>query len=122
MSQFIKRSAGEVPVYTPPGHDDTFNRRLLGPADGCQHIELIVGEMGSSGHAEPHFHTEFEQSMYLLEGVLRVYGADGAEVTMQPGDAIYFPVGCEHKVVCETPRAKFLVIYTPPRQSSKEKV
>ena len=122
MSKFIKVSVNEVPVYTPPGHDDTYNRRLFGPDDGCQYFELIVGEMGRTGHAEPHAHSEFEQSMYMLEGLLRVYGDDGLEVTLEPGDAIYFPIGCEHKVVCETPQARFLVIYTPPRQSSKEKV
>ena len=119
---FVKNSVNKVPVYTPPGHDDTFNRRLIGPDEGAKNVELIVGEMGRSGHAVPHTHYEFEQSMFVLEGELEVTGSDGTVVMLEPGDAILFPVGCEHKVVCVTEKSKFLVIYTPPRQASKEKV
>jgi quercetin dioxygenase-like cupin family protein len=119
---FVKASEGRVPVYTPPGHDDTFNRRLIGPTDGAQHVELIVGEMGRSGHAVPHAHAGFEQSMYMLEGKLEVTDSAGKQVFLEPGDSVFFPIGCEHKVVCVTEKSKFLVIYTPPRQSSNEKV
>ena len=119
---FVKASYADVPVYTPPGHEDTFNRRLLGPHNGAKNVELIVGEMGRSGHAVPHAHAEFEQSMFMLEGKVEVTGSDGTVVTLEPSDAILFPVGCEHKVVCITEKTKFLVIYTPPRQASNEKV
>ena len=119
---FVKASESKVPVYMPPGHGDTYNRRLIGPADGAKHVELIVGEMGRTGHAVTHTHTEFEQSMYMLEGKLEVSDSAGNKVFLEPGDSIFFPIGCEHKVVCLTEKSKFLVIYTPPRQSSKEKV
>lgn len=119
---FVKASVDKVPVYTPPGHADTYNRRLIGPDNGANNIELIVGEMGRTGNAVPHTHHEFEQSMFMLEGKLEVTGSDGTMVTLEPGDSILFPIGCEHKVVCMTETSKFLVIYTPPRQASKEKV
>lgn len=121
MNKYIKVSSSDVPVYTPPGHDDTYNKRLIGPHNGAQHIELILGEMGCTGHAEPHYHSEFEQCMYVLTGRLNVTG-DGDAVALEAGDAILFPKNSTHKVVCETDKATFLVIYTPPRESSGEAV
>ncbi len=121
MKTYKKVSLQDVPVYTPPGHDDTYNRRLVGPKDGAEHVEVIVGEMGKSGHAVPHSHAEFEQCMYMLSGVLRVTG-DGDEVVLEKDDFIIFPKGSAHKVVCETEKATFLVIYTPPREASSEAV
>ncbi len=121
MKIYKKISLKDVPVYTPPGHGDTYNRRLIGPRDGAEHVEVIVGEMGRTGNAEPHFHKEFEQCMYMLSGVVRVSG-DGEEVTLEKDDFIYFPKDSSHKVVCETEKATFLVIYTPPREASSEAV
>lgn len=121
MKQYVKVSANNVPVYTPPGHDDTYNKRLIGPHNGAQYVELILGEMGKTGHAEPHYHAEFEQCMYLLTGKLSVTG-DGEPVELVPGDAILFPKNSTHKVTCETDKATFLVIYTPPREASSEAV
>lgn len=121
MSRYYKVSEKSVPVYSPPGHGDTFNRRLLGPSEGSRFVEFIIGEMGNVGHAEPHAHATFDQVMYILEGHLRVTG-DGDEVVLEPGDLIYFPVGNLHKVVCETERSKFVVLYSPPRELSSEAV
>jgi quercetin dioxygenase-like cupin family protein len=59
--------------------------------------------------------------MYMLEGRIRVTG-DGPEVTLEKGELIYFPIGCCHKVEVETEEAKFIVLYTPPRESSDEAV
>lgn len=111
---FIKRKPTEVPVYTPPGHDDTFNRRLIGWSSGAQFVEVILGEMGPSGTADTHKHDEFEQALYMLEGKLKVISGDMVE-TLEPGDLGFFPVGVSHEVFCEAGRAKFLVIYAPPQ-------
>ena len=121
MEKYKKVCLNDVPVYSPPGHGDTFNRRLIGPKDGARHVEVIYGEMGGVGHAEAHAHTEFEQCMYMLSGKLRVTG-DGEEVTLEKGEFIIFPVGCGHKVVCESEKASFIVIYAPPREASGEAV
>jgi len=56
-----------------------------------------------------------------LEGRLRVTG-DGDEVVLLPGDLIYFPVGSSHKVISESERSKFIVLYSPPRELSSEAV
>lgn len=121
VQKYIKVSETEVPVYCPPGHGDTFNRRLLGPKDGSQNIEFIIGKMGRVGNAEPHAHATFDQIMYMLEGRVRVTG-DGPDVVLKVGDLIYFPKGCEHRVEVETEEAKFIVLYTPPREASSEAV
>lgn len=120
--RFFKSSARTATAYAPPGHAGTLNRRLIGPESGAHHIELIVGEMESGGHAELHTHCEFEQTMFMLEGRLKIIGKDGQVETLEPGDSIFFPIGVEHKVISETPKSRFLLIYTPPRQASKEKV
>lgn len=121
MNKYIKVSPQDVLTYTPPGHDDTYNKRLLGPHNGAQQVELILGEMGKNGHAESHYHAEFEQCMYILSGRLCVNG-DGDMVTLNPGDTIFFPKNSAHKVICETEKSTFLVVYTPPRESSTEAV
>jgi len=121
MNTYKKVSMKDVEVYSPPGHGDTYNKRLLGPKDGAVFAEIIHGEMGNVGHAEPHAHAEFEQSMYMLSGRLRVTG-DGPEVILEKDDFIFFPKHSMHKVVCETEKATFLVIYSPPREASSEAV
>jgi quercetin dioxygenase-like cupin family protein len=119
--KYIKVNENDVPVYCPPGHGDTYNRRLLGPKEGSDRLEFIIGRMGRSGNAAAHVHGAFDQVMYMLEGRIRVTG-DGPEVTLEKGDLIYFPVGCSHKVEVETEDAKFVVLYTPPREASAEAV
>lgn len=121
MNKYIKVTSKDVEVYSPPGHGDTYNKRLIGPKDGSLFVEVIHGEMGNVGHAEPHCHNEFDQCMYMLSGRLRVTG-DGDEVTLEKDDFIYFPRKSMHKVVCETPKATFIVIYSPPREASSEAV
>ncbi len=121
MKTYKKVTMKNVEVYSPPGHGDTYNKRLIGPKDGSMHVEVIHGQMGNVGHAEPHVHTEFDQCMYMLTGRLRVTG-DGEEVVLEKDDFIFFPKNSSHKVVCETEIATFLVIYAPPREASSEAV
>ena len=120
-NKYIKVSMKDVEVYSPPGHGDTYNKRLIGPKEGSMFVEVIHGEMGNVGHAEPHAHAAFDQCMYMLSGRLRVTG-DGDEVVLEKDDFIWFPKNSAHKVVCETEKATFLVIYSPPRESSNEAV
>jgi hypothetical protein len=55
-TRFIQVNQNDVGVYTPEGHDDTYNRRLIGPNIGAKHVEVILGEMGQKGAADPHVH------------------------------------------------------------------
>ena len=113
---FVKVRPNDLDVYTPAGHDDTYNRRLVGPGIGSKHIEVILGEMGQKGVADPHVHKNFEQIIYLLEGNLKVI-SQGAEEILEPGDLGFIPVGVSHQVICETGKARFLIIYAPPKES-----
>lgn len=112
---FVKVRPNNLGVYTPAGHDNTYNRRLVGPGIGSKYIEVILGEMGPKGVAEPHIHNDLEQVIYLLEGILRVV-SDGNEDVLEPGDLGFIPVGVSHQIFCESGRARFLIMYAPPKE------
>ena len=114
---FVKVVVDRLPTYTPPGHDNTHNRKVIGAGNGAKHTEIIVGEMGRGGHASPHTHDTFEQSMFMLEGKLEITGGDGTKVTLEPGEAIFFPAGCEHQIVSVAEKSRFVIVYSPPRPS-----
>jgi quercetin dioxygenase-like cupin family protein len=101
-TRFIKVNPNDVGVYTPEGHDDTYNQRLVGPNMGAKYVEVILGEMGRKGVADPHVHKNFEQIIYLLEGNVKVI-SQGAEEILEPGDLGFIPVGVWHQV-CPTKR------------------
>jgi quercetin dioxygenase-like cupin family protein len=111
---FIKVRPSDLDVYMPAGHDDTYNRRLVGAGIGSKYVEVILGEMGPKGVADPHAHNDLEQIIYLLEGILKVI-SDGIEDVLEPGDLGFIPVGVSHQIFCESERATFLVIYAPPK-------
>ena len=100
-------------VYSPAGHEDTRNRRLIGPAAGSNRVELILGEMGPQGIAEAHAHKSCDQVFYLLEGRLKVISGEAEEI-LDPGDLGFIPEGVPHKVICMSEGAKILVLYAPP--------
>ena len=112
---FIKVSQNDADAFTPDGHDDTYNRRLVGPETGSKYIEVILGEMGPKGSAHPHVHDSSEQIIYVLEGRLRVISQDSDEILIQ-GDLGFIHKGASHQVICETGKARFLVIYAPPKE------
>lgn len=112
--RFIKNNYDSVPAYEPPGHSGTVNHRLVGPSSGSENLEVIIGEMVPSGGAIPHVHEDFEQSMFILEGKLHIWTAESDDIFV-PGDLVLFPKGCTHAVEC-LEKAKFLVIYGPPKE------
>lgn len=114
LSGIIKKSPDNIDGYIPPGHGDTLNKRLIGPDSGSQHVEVILGQMASEGNAETHTHSDLDQILYMLEGRLRVI-TDVNEDIFDPGDLCLIPINVPHKVLCETDKAKFLVIYAPPK-------
>jgi len=112
---FIKVSAEDAPVYEPAGHAFTCNRRLAGPHNGSENIEFIIGEMQKGGGADNHIHTDFDQMIYMLHGVLRVT-TPGRQDTIVAGDLAVFTKGMEHEILCESDMARFIVLYGPPCQ------
>ncbi len=113
--KFIKVRPDEVDVYSPAGHRDTRNRRLIGPAAGSTHVELILGEMGPQGIGEAHAHEGCDQIFYLLEGRLKVI-SDGVEEMLDPGDLGFIPKAVPHEVICISEGARFLVLFAPPME------
>ena len=111
----IKVRPNEVDVYSPAGHRDTRNRRLIGPAAGSNHVELILAEMGPRGIGEDHVHESRDQIIYLLEGSLKVI-SDGKEEILDSGDLGFIPEGVHHEVTCISQGARFLVLYAPPME------
>ena len=108
----------QLEPYLPDSHVGTVNRRIIGKETvGAEHLEIVLGYIEPSGKAEPHFHANSEQVIYLLEGQIEVE-IQGETSLMEPGDAVYFPPGIKHRAdVVGDKSAKCLVIYSPPIQS-----
>lgn len=105
---------GELSTYSPAAHAGTINRRLIGSETvGAENMEVVLGEMASTGLAEAHYHDVAEQAIYLLEGKCLVEVAGESE-EMRPGDMAFFAPGKQHKVIPVGGPIKALVIYSPP--------
>ena len=119
LSNCIVR-ANQLKPYSPDAHAGTVNMRIIGQETvGARNVEVVLGIIDPGGQAEPHFHTDIEQVIYLLEGRVEV-GMRGEKEKMAPGDAVYFPPGEKHQVdVLGDQPARLLVIYAPPLQSKE---
>ena len=109
----------QLEPYSPDAHTATINRRIIGRETvAAKNVEVVLGEIGPTGKAKPHFHRDTEQVIYLLEGQIEVE-MSGEKEKLEPGDTVYFPPSEKHQVVVlgDQP-ARFLVIYTPPIQSA----
>ncbi len=59
----------QLSTYSPAAHVGTINRKLIGSETvEARNVEVILGEIESTGLAEAHHHDVAEQAMYLLEG------------------------------------------------------
>ena len=119
LSNCIVR-ANQLKPYSPDAHAGTVNMRIIGQETvGAKNVEVVLGIIDPGGQAEPHFHSDIEQVIYLLEGRMEV-GMRGEKERMEPGDAVYFPPGEKHQVdVLGDQPARLLVIYAPPIQSKE---
>jgi quercetin dioxygenase-like cupin family protein len=113
-------SASSAPVYEPEGHALTYNQRLAGPFNGSENAEFVIGKMYQGGGAKGHSHSEFDQMMFMLEGELRVV-APGFDCSIFPDDLIVFPKNVQHEVFCVSDVARFIVIYSPPKQELEDR-
>lgn len=110
-----------LPGYSPANHHGTTNVRLVGPANGARHMEVILGDIEAGGSALAHAHPGLEQAAYVLEGTA-VVGIDGQEMDVRPGDLMFFPEGIFHSIRVTSDRIKLLVIYSPPYGEDPSKV
>jgi quercetin dioxygenase-like cupin family protein len=104
----------DVKPYTPAGHDNTVNRRLIGEENvGAKNFEVVLGEIGIGGGAHPHTHDDMEHGYYLLEGKCLIrLGEETQEIN--PGMTVFVPKGIEHEINVIEP-IKILVFYSPPQ-------
>ncbi len=114
MNKYITH-AYDLPVYTPPAHSKTENRRLLGPAAfGSNRMEIVLGEIEAGGQADAHSHESVEQAFFVIRGRAKVE-IEGESAVVGPDDFIYLPVGVSHRVTpLDGERLKLLIIYSPP--------
>ena len=118
MNRYIIHSQ-ELPVYTPPAHSHTTNRRLLGPGPfGSDRVEVVLGEIQYGGQADPHSHSGIEQAFFVIQGKA-VVEIEGESAVVGPDDFIYLPPGATHRVTpLEGPPLKVLILYAPPLSSA----
>ena len=103
-----------LPLYVPPGHSGTQNRRLTDRAF-CENFELVLGEVAPGGEAETHHHDREHQAMYVLAGQCTVMLGDDGPVICGPGTIIRIPPHLEHEVLNsgDVP-LNLLIVYSPP--------
>jgi len=120
MKRYIVHSY-ELPVYSPPAHSHTKNRRLLGPGPfGSGRVEVVLGEIEYGGQADPHSHSGVEQAFFVIQGKA-VVEIEGKSAIVGPDDFVYLPAGATHRVIPqEGPTLKLLILYTPPLSSPKK--
>src|SRR5699024_1436972 len=108
------RNVNSVTPYTPPNHSGTRIRRIIGANDGMENMEVIIGEIDPGGIADPHYHDDIEQSMYILSGEMEVV-INNKEQVLSSGDAVIIPKKAMHKVtsVGDVP-VRFVLVYSPP--------
>ena len=104
----------DLPVYSPPLHDDTRNRRLVSASDGAG-VEVIQGELAARGGADAHYHKTEWQIIILQSGQARIRLGAGAFQEIGPGTVIRIPPGVAHAFEVQGPEpAQVYVIYSPP--------
>lgn len=109
------KNAKDVEVYSPPGHEGTFNRRLFGKEEGMEQLEVIIGEIEPGGTADPHFHEEIEQSMFILSGEMKII-IENEETILRKDDVVWIPKKAMHEVVnIGKETVRFVLIYSPPK-------
>jgi quercetin dioxygenase-like cupin family protein len=107
-------SITDLPLYEPPGHSGTRNRRLT-DRDFCPGFELVLGEVAPGGEAERHHHDREHQAMVVLEGRCRVTLGDDAPRSCGPGTVVRIPPGLDHHVLNEGDvPLRVMIVYSPP--------
>ncbi len=103
----------KLDTYSPPRHGNTVNHRLWPQTDEPAPIEVLHGQLGFGGGADPHYHADSDQMIYSLSGVMRIEGLEDS-VELHPGQFIFLPKGLEHQVHILNPEGvKCIVMYMP---------
>jgi quercetin dioxygenase-like cupin family protein len=120
-SRYIIRP-GDSPSYSPANHTGTRNTRLVNEAlTGARFMEVILGDIESGAGVSTHAHPGMEQAQYFLEGEAEVT-VEGETHQVRAGDLCFFPADVFHSVKVTSPRAKVLIVYSPPYGENPAKV
>jgi quercetin dioxygenase-like cupin family protein len=105
---------GQLPSYTPPGHSETTNVRLVdGRFNGK--FELVLGRIEPGGIADRHSHDHAAQVIYVRAGQARVTLGNDPPQICGPETVIRIPAGVEHEVVSLGPETlDLMIVYSPP--------
>ncbi|HEX9462659.1 MAG TPA: cupin domain-containing protein [Alphaproteobacteria bacterium] len=104
----------QLPSYTPPGHSETTNVRLVdGRFNG--RFELVLGRIEPGGIADRHSHDHAAQVIYVRAGQARVTLGNDPPQICGPETVIRIPAGVEHEVISLGPETlDLMIVYSPP--------
>jgi quercetin dioxygenase-like cupin family protein len=104
----------DLPAYSPPAHQGTRNRRLVGRDFGAG-FEMILGHIAPGGAASRHYHAAERQVVYILKGEASVALGTQPPRRCGPGTVIRIPPGLAHEIVATGEEAlECIVLYAPP--------
>ncbi|HJU20507.1 MAG TPA: cupin domain-containing protein [Stellaceae bacterium] len=104
----------DLPGYSPPAHQGTVNRRLVGRDFGAG-FEMVLGHIAPGGEASRHYHAAEAQVVYIIKGEATVCLGEEEPRRCGPGTVIRIPAGLAHEVVASGDAPlECLVIYAPP--------
>ncbi len=85
-----------------------------GDAIQSDKLEVVLGELSPGGEAQWHNHPNSEQVFFIMEGKCLVQALE-EESILEPGTAVRFPKGLEHRIeVLGDTILRCIVIYSPP--------
>ncbi len=106
------RHIDDIPVYEPPGHKDTYNRRLFDGPETAP-CAMSLGTMGEGGCSDSHAHLKSHQAMFIISGEA-VVEMDGEKHHCGPGSVVRIPPGVEHRISAGGRGLKFIILFSPP--------
>lgn len=103
-----------MPVYDPIIFGGLEIRFCLDETDTNRQVTLFEVSVDKGVKVPaPHYHKDFDECVYSLEGVCTFYVA-GREHTLRPGESCFVPRGAVHGFENKTDgRIRFLSVITP---------
>lgn len=114
LSAAFYRHVENLPVYEPPGHWGTHNRRLVAGGQAGTY-EMILGTMEPDGGSTRHMHQRNHQAMFIMRGEAIIEIGDAAPQRCPAGSVLQIPPGVEHQISAGGGQPlEFIVVFSPP--------
>ena len=115
MIKELIQNVRDLAVYSPAGHTNTENVRLVSKDETGGRFEVVHGTLAPGGHAERHCHDSAYQAMYVLAGSADVTLGDALPRRCGPGDIVRIPPRLGHEVRSLGPEPlRLIIVYCPP--------